>query len=53
MGPTLKEKGLYFVGLDIIGEYLTEINVTSPTGVRELDTYFNTNIAKKIFDSVM
>jgi len=53
VGPTLKEKGLYFVGLDIIGEYLTEINVTSPTGVRELDTYFNTNIAKKIFDSVM
>ena len=37
VGPTLKRKGLYFVGLDVIGDYLTEINVTSPTCVRELD----------------
>jgi len=37
VGPTLKEKGLVFVGLDIIGDYLTEINVTSPTCVQELD----------------
>ncbi len=39
LGPTLKEKGLLFVGLDIIGTYLTEINVTSPTGIRELDAH--------------
>jgi len=37
VGPTLQEKGLFFVGLDVIGDYLTEVNVTSPTGVRELD----------------
>jgi glutathione synthase len=45
VGPTLKEKGLIFVGLDVIGDYLTEINVTSPTCVRELDAAFNIDIA--------
>lgn len=40
VGPTLKRKGLYFVGLDVIGDYLTEINVTSPTCIRELDAIF-------------
>ena len=37
LSPTLKEKGLYFVGIDVIGDYLTEINVTCPTCIRELD----------------
>lgn len=45
VGPVLKEKGLYFVGIDVIGDYLTEINVTCPTCVRELDAAFNLNIA--------
>ena len=45
VGPTLQEKGLWFVGLDVIGDYLTEINVTSPTGIRELDAQFQLNIA--------
>ena len=45
VGPTLRKKGLLFVGLDIIGDYLTEINVTSPTGVRELKIQFNIDIA--------
>lgn len=44
VGPTLRDKGLYFVGLDVIGDYLTEINVTSPTGVRELDRFFQLDI---------
>lgn len=50
VGPLLKKKGLYFVGLDIIGEYLTEINVTSPTCVRELENAFQVNICKLIWD---
>lgn len=37
VGPVLREKGLYFVGIDVIGDYLTEVNVTSPTGIREID----------------
>ncbi len=45
VGPVLKEKGLYFVGIDVIGDYLTEINVTCPTCIRELDAAFNLNIA--------
>jgi glutathione synthase len=50
VGPTLREKGLLFVGLDVIGDYLTEINVTSPTCVRELDHIYNLNIAGLFFD---
>ena len=42
IGPTLRERGMLFVGLDVIGGYVTEINVTSPTGVRELDKQFKT-----------
>ncbi len=45
VGPTLVEKGLYFVGIDVIGDYLTEINVTCPTCVRELDRAFGLDIA--------
>ena len=47
VGPTLREKGLLFVGLDIIGDYLTEINVTSPTCMREIDRAKNTQIAEQ------
>ena len=48
VAPTLVERGLYFVGLDIIGDYLTEINVTSPTCVREIDKAFDTQIGDKL-----
>jgi glutathione synthase len=50
--PTLNEKGLIFVGLDVIGGYLTEINVTSPTCIREIDAAFNTDIAGLIMDAI-
>ena len=50
VAPTLVDKGLVFVGLDVIGDYLTEINVTSPTCVRELDNLFDLNISSDFFD---
>jgi len=52
VGPTLKEKGLLFVGLDVIGDYLTEINVTSPTCIRELDTQFNLDIGMELMNCI-
>ncbi len=52
VGPILRDKGLIFVGLDVIGDYLTEINVTSPTCIRELDTQFNLNIAGDLMNSI-
>ncbi len=52
VGPKLREKGLLFVGLDVIGNYLTEINVTSPTCIRELDKQFNLNIASDLMDCI-
>lgn len=52
VGPTLREKGLYFVGLDVIGDFLTEINMTSPTCIRELDEQCNLNISATFFDAV-
>ena len=52
VGATLREKGLLFVGLDVIGDYLTEINVTSPTCIRELDQLFGLNIADKLLDVI-
>jgi glutathione synthase len=52
VGPVLREKGLLFVGLDVIGDYLTEINVTSPTCVRELDALYGLNIAALLLDAV-
>jgi glutathione synthase len=52
VGPELKRRGLYFVGLDVIGDYLTEINVTSPTCIRELDAAFNINIAGMLFEEL-
>jgi glutathione synthase len=45
VGPALKARGLYFVGIDVIGDYLTEINVTCPTCIRELDKAFDLDIA--------
>ncbi|MCV6639166.1 glutathione synthase [Candidatus Albibeggiatoa sp. nov. NOAA] len=52
VGDTLREKGLIFVGLDVIGDYLTEINVTSPTCIRELDRQFNLDIAGQLMDAI-
>lgn len=52
VGPELKRRGLLFVGLDVIGDYLTEINVTSPTCIRELDKQFRLNIAGQLFDVI-
>jgi len=52
VGPKLKEMGLSFVGIDVIGDYLTEINVTSPTCIRELDKIFDLNISKTLLDAL-
>ena len=52
IGPTLKSKGQVFVGIDVIGEYLTEINVTSPTGIQELERFDNVNVAEMIWHAV-
>lgn len=52
VGPTLKKKGLVFVGIDVIGNYLTEINVTSPTCVQELDKQFGLNISGQLMDHI-
>ncbi|ABW30530.1 glutathione synthase [Acaryochloris marina] len=48
LGPVLKRDGLMFVGIDIIGGYLTEVNVTSPTGIREIDRLDNTSLGEKV-----
>ncbi|MFZ8928634.1 MAG: glutathione synthase [Gammaproteobacteria bacterium] len=52
VGPTLRENGLMFVGIDVIGDYLTEVNVTSPTCVRELDEAFDLDIAGQLMDCI-
>lgn len=52
VGPELKRRGLLFVGLDVIGDWLTEVNVTSPTGLRELDSQCGLNIAGLLFDAL-
>jgi len=52
VGPVLKERGVIFAGIDVIGDYLTEINVTSPTGIRELDSKYGLNIAGTLFDAI-
>jgi len=52
VGPILRKKGLYFVGLDVIGDYLTEINVTSPTGVCELDAQCDIKISAIFLDCI-
>ncbi|MCK5480012.1 MAG: glutathione synthase [Gammaproteobacteria bacterium] len=52
VGPALSEQGLLFVGIDIIGNYLTEINVTSPTCIRELDSIYHADIAGELMDAI-
>jgi len=52
VGPVLRDKGVMFAGLDVIGDFLTEVNVTSPTGIRELDRLFELNIAGTLFDAI-
>ena len=52
IGPLLREKGQIFVGIDVIGDYLTEINVTSPTGIQELERFDGVNIAARIWEAV-
>ena len=50
--PELISMQLTFVGIDVIGDYLTEINITSPTGIRELDRMYDLNICAQLFDSI-
>ena len=52
IGPLLREKGQVFVGIDVIGDYLTEINVTSPTGIQELERFDGVNVAGHIWDAI-
>jgi len=52
LGPVFKKRGLYFVGIDVIDGYLTEINVTSPTGIREIDNIFGDNVAVSFLDAL-
>jgi glutathione synthase len=52
VGPSLRERGLYFVGLDIIGDYLTEINVTSPTGIQEIERAYDVDIGGQLMDCI-
>jgi len=52
IGPLLREKGQIFVGIDVIGDYLTEINVTSPTGIQELERFDGINAAEKIWHAI-
>ena len=52
IGPTLRDHGQIFVGIDVIGDYLTEINVTSPTGIQELERFDGTNVAERIWQVI-
>ena len=52
VGPVLRENGVLFAGIDVIGDYMTEVNVTRPTGIRELDHSFDLNIAGLLFDAI-
>ena len=52
IGPTLREQGLIFVGIDVIGDYLTEINVTSPTGIQEIDRFDGVDLEAAIWDRI-
>ncbi|HXV41244.1 MAG TPA: glutathione synthase [Steroidobacteraceae bacterium] len=53
IGPVMRERGMLFVGLDVIGGFVTEINVTSPTGIRELEAQFGGDIAGSLIDAVL
>ena len=52
IGPSLRERGLLFVGIDVIDGWLTEINVTSPTGIQELERFDGINAAEKIWEAI-
>jgi glutathione synthase len=52
IGPTLREQGLVFVGIDVIGDYMTEINVTSPTGIQEIARLDGVNLSRNIWDAI-
>ena len=52
IGPVLRERGLIFTGIDVIGDWLTEINVTSPTGIQELERFDGTNVAGLIWEAI-
>jgi len=52
IGPTLRAQGMIFVGIDVIGDWLTEINVTSPTGIQEIDRFDGTDLAGQIWDVI-
>jgi glutathione synthase len=52
IGPELKDRGLVFVGIDVLGDYLTEINVTSPTGIQEINRLDNICIEAMIWDAI-
>ncbi len=52
IGPTLRQQGLIFVGIDVIGDWLTEINVTSPTGIQEIDRFDGTDLASVVWDAI-
>jgi glutathione synthase len=52
IGPALREKGLLFTGIDVIGDFMTELNVTSPTGIRELERASDVRITEQIFDAI-
>lgn len=52
IGPALQERGLVFVGIDVIGNYLTEINVTSPTGIQEIDRFDGVSLESKVWDAI-
>jgi glutathione synthase len=52
VGPVLRENGVIFAGIDVIGDFLTEVNVTSPTGMREIDAQFGINTAGLMFDAI-
>lgn len=52
IGPDLKKRGLIFVGIDVIGDYLTEINVTSPTGIQEIDRFDSSNLSALVWEAI-
>jgi glutathione synthase len=52
IGPTLRAQGLVFVGIDVIGDYMTEINVTSPTGIQEIGRLDGVDLAPKVWDAI-
>jgi glutathione synthase len=52
IGPVLRDRGLLFTGIDVIGDFMTELNVTSPTGIRELERGSDVRITKQLFDAI-